>query len=443
MLPGDVAAAFVLQLSGKVGSVALRRERAGQGPRSGRAGGGRCCGRTGERCWRGGAAGERNVQRDVMRRLGGVWTAMAASSGGNEADFTRQTRTSSYNRERVWQRRDAEQQAAPEADVESAGISPLQTPTEKRKRGRPRGARSAKAAAPPDERVEPRDGANPTTTRGNEQDCNGSRSTPNVGAHRQVAVLVVEDNEAVSAYLSDGARRPLPPDGAPSNNDIGDATSAKAPPRPQPGAPRPLDATRAHRNTAPSNDIGDATSVKAPPRPQPGAPRPLDATRAHRNAPAKGSAPSTVSHPPPRGPLNLTPPKRPTRRLRALERGAPQTQYLRFRRVLRATLLGVVLAESLEYLFMDGRFYFPPGSVNDEYLQSSGEKRMFNPIGKATMYDVVIPKRIRLRKAAWRFEDVRRGDGGAWMRLTGHTAFWKGVRFKFLPQPPEGDRHNN
>ena len=137
------------------------------------------------------------------------------------------------------------------------------------------------------------------------------------------------------------------------------------------------------------------------------------------------------------------PPKRPTRRLRALERGAPQTQYLRFRRVLRATLLGVVLAESLEYLFMDGRFYFPPGSVNDEFLQSSGEKRMFNPIGKATMYDVVIPKRIRLRKAAWRFEDVRRGDGGAWMRLTGHTAFWKGVRFKFLPQRPDGDRRNN
>lgn len=101
----------------------------------------------------------------------------------------------------------------------------------------------------------------------------------------------------------------------------------------------------------------------------------------------------------------------------------PQT-----RRALVATWGGVVLAESAEYEFLDGRFYFPGGHVRWESLRENGRTRFHNPVGLVRLYDVEVRKggrTIRNRSALARFDDELKRP---WEVMKGYAYFWKGVK---------------
>jgi uncharacterized protein (DUF427 family) len=132
-------------------------------------------------------------------------------------------------------------------------------------------------------------------------------------------------------------------------------------------------------------------------------------------------------------PRYFTRPHRVSRRQRILERNQNNLARHRGRRALQAIFCGRVIAETSDYVFTDGRYYFPPNSVHDEYLIETEETRMMNPIGRARMMDVRVGN-VRIRRAAWRFFETRRSDGGVWTTLQNYTAFWKSVRLRFAPR---------
>ncbi|KAF6002617.1 hypothetical protein F1559_000511 [Cyanidiococcus yangmingshanensis] len=137
-------------------------------------------------------------------------------------------------------------------------------------------------------------------------------------------------------------------------------------------------------------------------------------------------------------PRYYTRPRRVSKRQRMLERDQNNAVRQQGRRRLQAVFCGQVIAEASDYIFTDGRYYFPPGSVRDEFLIETDETRMMNPIGRARMMDVRVGP-TRIRRAAWRFYETRRSDGGVWTALQSYTTFWKSVRLRFAPRANGGD----
>lgn len=112
------------------------------------------------------------------------------------------------------------------------------------------------------------------------------------------------------------------------------------------------------------------------------------------------------------------------------------------RRALVAVWNGAILAESRDYEFMDGRFWFPAGDVRWELLRESGATRHHNPVGLTRLYDVEVRRGRRVarnRRAAARFDDTVKKP---WETLRGFTFFWKGVdvRAKREGEGEEGGR---
>eukprot|EP00171_Calliarthron_tuberculosum_P011143 IDg11143t1 len=95
---------------------------------------------------------------------------------------------------------------------------------------------------------------------------------------------------------------------------------------------------------------------------------------------------------------------------------------------IQATWNGRVLARSSEYVYLEGRFYFPRDSVDWGLFTEAGVQGHRNPYGRIDFYDVRVDKHLN-RKAAWRFDDLRK----PYTRLSGFTAFWKGVEISQAP----------
>lgn len=88
----------------------------------------------------------------------------------------------------------------------------------------------------------------------------------------------------------------------------------------------------------------------------------------------------------------------------------------------RATWNGAVIAESDRTVVVEGNHYFPPDSVNDEYLAASSTTSVCSWKGKAGYYDVVVDGVVN-RDAAWFYAD----PSDAARSIKGHLAFWRGV----------------
>lgn len=106
----------------------------------------------------------------------------------------------------------------------------------------------------------------------------------------------------------------------------------------------------------------------------------------------------------------------------------------RTRTALVAMWCGVVLAESAEYEFLDGRFYFPGTHVRWEKLRENGRTRFQNPVGLVRLYDVEVRKggrTIRNRSAVGRFDlELKR----PWEVMKGYVCFSKGVKVFAKPR---------
>lgn len=104
--------------------------------------------------------------------------------------------------------------------------------------------------------------------------------------------------------------------------------------------------------------------------------------------------------------------------------------------MFRAVWNGVVPAESGRVVTVEGNHYFPPQSLHREYRQPNHQ---YLPVeGPGRNYHVRVDGKVN-KDAAWYYPQTRPGAS----RITGHVAFWHGVRVEHAPSPsqePSGTR---
>lgn len=90
----------------------------------------------------------------------------------------------------------------------------------------------------------------------------------------------------------------------------------------------------------------------------------------------------------------------------------------------RATWKGFVLAEAPpeRVEIVEGNVYFPPDSIQEEYLRPTDDRTVCPWKGTASYYDVVVESSVN-RAAAWYYPTPK----DAAKRIAGHVAFWRGV----------------
>lgn len=91
--------------------------------------------------------------------------------------------------------------------------------------------------------------------------------------------------------------------------------------------------------------------------------------------------------------------------------------------MVRATWNGTVIAESDRTVVVEGNHYFPPDSVNSRHLRKNAKQTTCHWKGVASYYDVVVDDAVNAG-AAWFYPHPL----SAAERITGHVAFWKGVK---------------
>ena len=84
---------------------------------------------------------------------------------------------------------------------------------------------------------------------------------------------------------------------------------------------------------------------------------------------------------------------------------------------------GAILAESDRTVEVEGNTYFPPDSIRSEYFKPSHHHTTCPWKGLASYYDVEVNGK-RNPNAAWYYPEPK----AAARQITGHVAFWKGVR---------------
>jgi len=91
--------------------------------------------------------------------------------------------------------------------------------------------------------------------------------------------------------------------------------------------------------------------------------------------------------------------------------------------VVRAIWNGVVLAESDDTVIVEGNHYFPVESLRSEHFVASSHRSRCFWKGVAFYFDVVVDGE-RNANAAWYYPE----PSDAAQKITGHVAFWHGVR---------------
>jgi len=83
---------------------------------------------------------------------------------------------------------------------------------------------------------------------------------------------------------------------------------------------------------------------------------------------------------------------------------------------------GTVIAESEETVVVEGSHYFPPDSVNRDYLQDSQTQTTCPWKGEASYYHVMVNGELNA-DAAWYYPDPKSKAS----HIKDHLAFWHGV----------------
>ncbi|MDT7542447.1 MAG: hypothetical protein QOE33_2351 [Acidobacteriota bacterium] len=90
---------------------------------------------------------------------------------------------------------------------------------------------------------------------------------------------------------------------------------------------------------------------------------------------------------------------------------------------MRATWRDTVLAESGDTIVVEGNHYFPEDAVRREHFRASDTHTTCPWKGEASYYDIVVGTETN-RDAAWYYPHPKE----AAKEITGHVAFWKGVK---------------
>lgn len=92
---------------------------------------------------------------------------------------------------------------------------------------------------------------------------------------------------------------------------------------------------------------------------------------------------------------------------------------------MKAVWNNATVAESDQTVVVEGNDYFPPGSVNRQYLQESSKHTTCPWKGEASYYDVVVDGQVN-KDAAWYYPQPK----PAAAEIKDHVAFWRGVQVK-------------
>ncbi len=84
----------------------------------------------------------------------------------------------------------------------------------------------------------------------------------------------------------------------------------------------------------------------------------------------------------------------------------------------KATLDGIVLAESDDYQMVEGNVYFPPESVKWEYLKDGDRQYTCPWKGKTKYHDIIIGDKV-YDNSAWSYPEPK----DAAKLIKGHVAF--------------------
>ena len=90
---------------------------------------------------------------------------------------------------------------------------------------------------------------------------------------------------------------------------------------------------------------------------------------------------------------------------------------------MRAVYQGAVLAESDNTVVVEGNHYFPADSVRWDLFQPSATHTTCPWKGEASYYSAKVGDKVGT-DVAWTYPDPK----PAASNITGHVAFWKGVK---------------
>jgi uncharacterized protein (DUF427 family) len=89
---------------------------------------------------------------------------------------------------------------------------------------------------------------------------------------------------------------------------------------------------------------------------------------------------------------------------------------------MKATWNGATIAESDATVVVEGNHYFPPDSVDAQYLRDSATTTVCSWKGTASYADLVVDGSINA-DATWIYRDPKPEAA----QIAGYYAFWKGV----------------
>ena len=90
---------------------------------------------------------------------------------------------------------------------------------------------------------------------------------------------------------------------------------------------------------------------------------------------------------------------------------------------MKALWNGKKIAESDQTIMVENNHYFPPDSVDMEYLQESKTQTVCPWKGVASYYNIIVDGKIN-KDAAWFYPSPKPAAG----RIQDFIAFWKGVQ---------------
>lgn len=82
-----------------------------------------------------------------------------------------------------------------------------------------------------------------------------------------------------------------------------------------------------------------------------------------------------------------------------------------------------IIAESDETIVIENNHYFPPESVNNDFLKASNTHTHCPWKGEASYYTIVVDGEEN-KDAAWYYPDI----SALAKSIEGYVAFWKGVQ---------------
>ena len=89
---------------------------------------------------------------------------------------------------------------------------------------------------------------------------------------------------------------------------------------------------------------------------------------------------------------------------------------------MKASWNGQVIAESDDTVVVEGNHYFPPDTINQEFIEDSDHHSYCPWKGTASYFDVVVNGE-RNANAAWFYPETKKKA----KHIEGRIAFWHGV----------------